>query len=191
MFSWLSAFVAPFVAALGGEFWHSTMTLVIPPTPAPIDVSYIPDPDSKCLVIGLTFGDAYEYDPDTGTIGPEIYTPSAGVYHSCRGWMAWHWDPFVKSILMTNPYPQLGWCSSESPYMLRIVNGTDKYIWCDVTFWLVKFPLTVHLYGRDYDPEQLFKAYMESVVAYFCEAGKALGERGLGALKEMAREILK
>ena len=174
MFSWMQSFIAPFVSAVGGMFWHDSITLVLGPTSIPIDISYLPDPKFKSLIIGLTFGDVYEYDPDTGTIGPEILSPDIGVYHACKGWMDWHWDPFVKSILRTNPYPQLGWCSRENPYILRIVNNTDKYIWSDITFWVIKFPIRVRFLGREWDPEDLFNRYMRYVMTLYYRFGEVL-----------------
>ena len=175
MFAWMQTLVAPFVIACKGRFYHDTITMVIPPTEAPIDISYIPDPKFKTLVIGLTFGTPMEYDPDTGTVGPEILTADAGVYHSAPDYMDLHWDPFVESILKTNPYPQLLWSSTEKPYFLRIVNRTDKYIWCDVTFWIIKFPRTVDhpVYGSG-DPEEIFRKYMEDVLAVLAMLRKIL-----------------
>jgi len=87
MFSLLQAFVAPFVISFGGSFFHDTIEMVIPPTEVPIDISYIPDPTYKVLVIGLTFGTPREFDPDTGTIGPEIISTDVGVYHGEPGYM--------------------------------------------------------------------------------------------------------
>ena len=173
MFSWFQAFVAPFVIAYGGVFWHDTIVMVIPPTDIPIDISYVPDPKTKCLVIGLTFGAPREYDPDTGGVGPEILTPEAGVYHRQEGYMQWHWDPLVESVLKTNPYPQLLWCSSDRPYDLRVVNKTGKYILVDITFWVIKFPKKVpcQIWG-ECDPEELFRRYMEGVTAFFTALSK-------------------
>ena len=166
MFSLMQAFVAPFVMSFGGEFWHDTMEMVIPPTDTPIDISYVPDPYTKSLVIGVTFGRPREYDPYTGTIGPEILGTGVGLYHSTKGYMAWHWDPFVESIINTNPYPQLLWTSKDRPYLMRIVNNTGKYVWCDATFWLIRFPRRIPcpLYG-ECDPEELFKKYMQGVTS--------------------------
>jgi len=82
--------------------------------------------------------------------------------------MEWYWDPFVESLGVGARfvYPQLLWSSKEKPYELRIVNKTDKYIWIDATFWLIKFPKTVPcpLYG-ECDPEDLFQKYMSGVAA--------------------------
>ena len=168
MFSWLQAFVAPFVIAHGGSFWHDTIALVIPPTEIPIDISYVPDPKFKSLIIGLTFGTPREYDPSTGTIGPELVSTDVGIYHAQASYMDWHWDPFVESILRTNPYPQLLWSSHERPYQLRIVNYTSNYVWVEATFWVIKFPRKVHcpIYG-ECDPEDLFKKYMSGITKLF------------------------
>ena len=173
MFSWFQTFVTPFVIAFGGEFWHDTVALVIPPTDTPIDISYIPDPNYKSMVIGLTFGDAYEYDPTTDTIGPEIYSTDVGIKHSTRDYMAWHWDPFVKSILKTNPYPQLLWASKERPYRLRVLNYRTGFVWSEATFWVIKFPRKVAcpIWG-ECDPEDLFRRYMEGVCKFFIAISK-------------------
>lgn len=173
MFSLLQAFVSPFVIAFGGTFWHDTIEMIIPPTNAPIDVSYVPDPNFKSLIIGLTFGTPREYDPATGEVGAEILSSDVGVYHAEMGYIDWHWDSFVESILKTNPYPQLLWASNENPYQVRIVNNTGKYIWSEVTFWAVKFPKKVvcPLYG-DCDPEFLFKEYMKGIASFFLAMNK-------------------
>ena len=183
MFAWMQAFVAPFVSAFGGEFWHDTIVMVIPPTEIPIDISYVPDPNVKSLVIGLTFGTPMEYDPSTGDIGPEILSPDAGVYHRQVGYMKWHWDPLVESILKTNPYPQLLWSSTERPYELRVVNMTGKHIWMDMTFWVIKFPKRIKcpVHG-ECDPEELFKEYMRGITSTI------IALSGIGAEKLM--EIL-
>ncbi len=188
LFSWLQAFVAPFVVAHRGTFWHDTVALVIPPSEVPIDISYIPDPEYKSMVIGLTFGTPHEYDPSTGTVGPEIISTDAGVYHSTRDWMDWHWDPFVESILKTNPYPQLLWASREKPYHLRVINRTGKYIWAEVTFWVIKFPKRIPCpFWGECDPEDLFRRYMDGVVKLFT-AISALGEAGvLKALEALSK----
>jgi len=138
--------------------------MIIPPTDVPIDILYVPDPNVKTLIVGLTFGTPREYDPDTGTVGPEVLSPDIGVYHSQEGYMLWHWDPFVESILNTNPYPQLLWSSRERPYELRAVNRTGKYVYVDATFWLIKFPKAIYcpIYG-ECDPEDLFRKYMAGV----------------------------
>jgi len=81
VFSWLQTFVAPFVTAFKGMFWHDTIEIIIPPTTVPIDISYIPDPEFKALIIGLTFGTSREYDPATGTIGNVLYSTDVGIYH--------------------------------------------------------------------------------------------------------------
>lgn len=157
-----------FVDGIGLIVLHNTISLVIPPTKIPIDVSYIPDPNFKCLIIGLTFGKVYEFNIETEEIGPEIQTVYAGIWHAQEGYMDWHWDPFVESILKTNPYPQLVWSSRDRPYELRIVNKTDKYLWCEATFWVVKFPRRVYcpIYG-ECDPEDLFRRYMQGICTFF------------------------
>jgi hypothetical protein len=191
MFSLLQTFVAPFVISFGGSFWHDTTEVIIPPTDVPIDISYVPDPTYKALIIGLTFGTPREYDPATGTIGPEIISTDVGVYHAEPGYMDWHWDPFVESILKTNPYPQLLWVSRERPYELRVVNNTGKYIWSEVTFWAVKFPKKVFcpLYG-ECDPEELFKRYMQGVASLFI-AMNEVGPVKLSDVIERLHELVK
>ena len=188
MFSWMQSFVAPFVAAFGGTFWHDTIELVIPPTEVPIDISYVPDPKFKTLIIGLTFGTPREYDPATGTIGPEIVSSDVGIWHRASGWMDWHWDPFVESILKTNPYPQLGWVSSDRPYELRVVNNTGGYIWAEATFWVVKFPEKIYcpIWG-ECDPEDLFKRYMSGVTYLFTVFSAFGAERMLSALRAISK----
>ena len=168
MFSWFSAFVTPFVSAFGGTFWHDTMVMIIPPTEIPIDVSYVPDPEYKALIIGLTFGTPREYDPSTGEVGAEMLSDDVGIYHATEKYMDWHWDPFVESILKTNPYPQLIWASKDRPYVLRIINKTGKYVWADATFWAIKFPSKVRcpIYG-ECDPEELFERYMRGIAHFF------------------------
>jgi len=191
MFSLLQAFVAPFVISFGGSFFHDTIEMVIPPTEVPIDISYIPDPTYKVLVIGLTFGTPREFDPDTGTIGPEIISTDVGVYHGEPGYMDWHWDPLVESIIKTNPYPQLLWSSKERPYELRIINKTGKYIWSEMTFWAVKFPKKVScpLHG-ECDPEELFKRYMRGVASLFI-ATSEVGAAKLADVMERLHDLVK
>lgn len=186
MFSLLQAFVAPFVISFGGSFWHDTIEMVIPPTDVPIDISYVPDENFKSLIIGLTFGKVREFDPATGTIGPEVLSTDVGVYHKQEGYMDWHWDPFVESILKTNPYPQLLWSSRERPYELRVINKTGKYIWSEITFWAVKFPKKVScpLHG-ECDPEELFKRYMQGVASLFI----ATSEVGAAKLADVLENL--
>ena len=191
MFSLMQTFVAPFVISFGGSFWHDTMEFIIPPSEIPIDVSYIPDPTYKALIIGLTFGVPREFDPSTGTIGPEIISTDIGIYHAEPGYMDWHWDPFVESILKTNPYPQLLWASKERPYELRIVNNTGKYIWAEATFWAVKFPKKIPcpLYG-ECDPEELFKRYMRGVASMLI-ATSEVGAAKLADVIERLHDLIK
>jgi len=188
-FSWLQTFIAPFVAAFKGMFWHDTIALIIPPTEVPIDISYIPDPEFKALIIGLTFGTPREYDPATGTIGSEFYTTDVGIWHSTPGYMDWHWDPFVESIIKTNPYPQLLWASRERPYYLRVVNRTAKHIWVEATFWAIKFPRTVPcpVWGVC-DPEDLFLKYMQGVTGVFVAASKVGPEKMIEVMERLAEE---
>ena len=171
--------VVAFVDTVGGLFWHDTLVYVIPPTAGtPIYATYIPDPATKVLVIGLTFGDVLEYDPATGEFGPEIRSHKIGIWHACKGRMMWHWDPALKSIFMTNPYPQLLWCDVGKPYELLIVNDTDKTVWMDVTFWVVRFPKRVWcpVLNRYCDPEELWNAYMKGIVVDYVRKGVE-GER--------------
>lgn len=195
MFSWLQTFVAPFVSAFKGMFWHDTIVMVIPPTDIPIDISYVPDPNYKALIIGLTFGVPREYDVTTGEIGAEILSDDVGIYHATENYMDWHWDPFVESILKTNPYPQLLWASKERPYILRVVNKTGKYIWTEVTFWAIKFPARIHcpIYG-ECDPEELFNKYMKSITSIIMFGGAmikdVMSNKNIGKAKEFIVKIL-
>ena len=174
-FPWpLNDKVVAFVESLGGLFWHDTPYYIIPPTGgSPIYATYIPDPATKVLVIGLTFGDVLEYDPVTDTFGAEVRSPKIGVWHGTRGEMMWHWDPALKSILKTNPYPQLLWCDVSKPYELLIVNDTDITVWMDVTFWVVKFPKRVMcpVLNRYCDPEELWNIYMKGIVVDYVRKG--------------------
>jgi len=165
--------VTAFVEDVGGLFWHYTIGLAIPPTTTPIYATYVPDPKTKALIIGLTFGDVYEYDPVTRTFGPEVRNVDIGVYHSCAQKMEWHWDPFVKSILFVMPYPQLIWCDASRPYEILIVNRTDKCVWADATFWMIKFPRRVlcPVLGTYCDPEELWKYYMKGIVIDYIRKG--------------------
>ena len=169
VFSWFQTFVLPFIVAFKGRFWHDTVIMVIPPTEEPIDVSYVPDEYTKSLIIGLSFGIPRVYDVETGEIGGEVITPNAGIYHKNEPWMEMHWDPFVESILMMRPYPQLGFSSKKKPYILRIINQTGQYLWTEVTFWVVKFPVKIEYPTHEtaFDPEELFYMYMRSIVDYF------------------------
>ena len=100
VFGWMQSFVAPFVTAYKGMFWHDTIEMIIPPSDVPIDISYIPDPKYKSLIIGLTFGTPREFDISTGAIGPEVYSTDVGIFHSTEGYMDWHWDPCVELSLI-------------------------------------------------------------------------------------------
>ena len=181
MFGWLQAFVEPFVEALGGVFWHDTDLLIIPPTTTPIYATYVPEPRTKALIIGVTFGTPREYDPSTGTFGAEIESMDIGFWHATRGKMDWHWDPLVKSILMTNPYPQLIWCDASKPYELLIVNNTSTTVAIDATFWIIRFPKRVWcpVLERYCDPEELWNRYMSGIVQYFVRQAVE-GERQVG-----------
>jgi len=175
-FSWFQAFIYPFVVFAKGQFAHDTIAMVIPPrSQMPpegyIDVSYVPSRDRKALIIGLKFGKARQFDSETGTIGQEIIATDIGVWHATPGYMVWHWDPFVESIIELPVYPQAFFVSTEKPYILRIVNNRDIYVWGDATFYYIEFPKTIYcpLYGSC-DPEELFYKYMSGVVALFVAA---------------------
>ena len=198
MFSWLQTFVAPFVVAFGGKFMHDTVAMVLPPTVTPIDISYVPDPDVKSLIIGVTFGTPREYDPYTGEVGAEILSDDVGLYHATFGWMEWHWDPFVESILKTNPYPQLLWVSRDKQYVMKMVNNTGKFIWLEGTFWYIKFPKTIKcpFYGTC-DPEDLFIKYMRGItflftgIDYFAEEMTESPEKMKAVAEAIVKQALK
>ena len=171
--------VVAFVEAVGGVFWHDTLIYIIPPTVGnPIYATYVPAPDTKVMVIGLTFGRPREYDPSTDTIGPEILSGDIGVWHATRERMDWHWDPMVESIIENRPYPQLIWCDASKPYELLIVNDTDKTVWLDVTFWVIRFPKRVWcpVFERYCDPEELWEAYMKGIVIDYVKKAAGRGE---------------
>ncbi|RLI46537.1 hypothetical protein DRO69_02835 [Candidatus Bathyarchaeota archaeon] len=120
-----------------------------------------------------------EYDGEVIDIETETHNFVAGRYpfithNSTRGKMDWHWDPFVKSILMTNPYPQLIWCDASKPYELLIVNNTSTTVAIDVTFWVIRFPKRTWcpVLGRYCDPEELWNKYMNGIVEFFVKQAK-------------------
>ena len=171
-FSWFVDAVAEFAIAFNGVFWHDTWAVVVPPLPTPIDLLYVPSPDFKALVVGLTFGKVLVLDHRLGewrepTPDEYIELSKVGVYHRCGEWMEWHWDPAVASLGIGGRfvYPQLGFVSRSNPYELRLVNRSSLTVFMDVTFWVIRFPNEVEVMGRRYDIEELFKAYMKSRIA--------------------------
>ena len=177
-FSWLLDTVAEFTVAFKGVFWHDTWAMAIPPLPHPVDLTYVPSKEFKTLIIGLTFGNVLVYDDVLGDWReptPSEYVeklPKVGIYHRCGDWMEWHWDPLVNSLGVDGRfvYPQLGFAGSEKPYELRVVNNTDLTVFCDATFWVIRFPNEVECpmwaeaEGAKCDVEELFWRYMRSRV---------------------------
>jgi len=189
-FSWLTEAVAEFATAFRGVFWHDTWAMAIPPLTEPFDLLYTPSKQFKCLIIGLTFGSVYVFDPATDTWReptPTEYVnklPKIGVYHRCGEWMDWHWDPLVHSLGVGGRfvYPQLGFTSPEQPYELRIVNRTDIIVAADATFWILRFPNVIEcpIWAEEgkttCDVEELFWRYMRCKVLNQMAIGKALWE---------------
>ena len=188
-FSWFAEPIVEFATAFGGMFWHDTWAMVIPPLPSPIDMSYVPSKDFKTLVVGLTFGKVLVLDTATGRWDeptPDEYAtklPKIGIFHRCVEWMDWHWDPLVNSLGFDGRfvYPQLGFATYSKPYELRVVNPTDLTVFCDVTFWVIKFPNEVEcaIWGderRKCDVEELFWRYMRCRVLNHMAIGRAFWE---------------
>lgn len=154
----------PFIRKFRGHLWHDTIELIIPPLPRPVIVEYYASPDKPAIIFALYPGNAHEYDPATGTVGPEIRTMDAGFYHYHEGWMKRHVDPLVESFLSERPYQFVGYLKPGKPHVLEMYNRTDKFIWFDVTIWVAEFEREQWIYnGRTYSLEELLDMYLSKI----------------------------
>jgi len=165
----------PFIRRFRGTLGFTTVTLIAPPLPHPIRVEYYASEKPTISYMFYT-GEAYEYDPATGSVGPEVRTTLAGLTHRIGGWIAGRAYP-VNSLL-NKGFELVAYTKPGKPHVIEAFNRTDKYIWFDFTVWFAEFEREEYEFmGRVYTLEELLDMYLSRIAGMVMLAKLPWGDR--------------
>ena len=151
----------PFIRRFKGTLRFNTLVLIAPPLPHPIRVEYYAS-DKPAVAYMFYTGRAYEYDPATGSLGPEVRTTQAGVTHRIGGWVAGRAYPV--DSLWDKGFELVAYIKPGRPHVIEAFNRTGKYIWFDFMVWFAEFEREEwELAGRTYTLEELLDMYLSSI----------------------------
>ena len=181
----LEEILYPFVFSLGGELWHDTIKVYLPPSFEDWLV-YSPVKYRSAVLYFIYFGDVRILNPDTLEPEEDILSDDVGFEHEHMYYMILHNDPMLKSILGHRPYIMLAYVDETTPHRLLLYNRIDDYVFIDATIWVAEFPMKeLEIEGETVSIEKALIRYLSGIFYFYYKHGKEAQRKYLPIIRPL------